>query len=144
MGAQLIARVLGAEVFPGGKPELGWYPLELTDAGLNSPLKHLAPEHTQVLHWHAGVFDLPSGAIRLASTEACENQTFMLGGNLLGLQFHAEASSATVEQWLMGHAHQIEANDGLSYQKLRDDFRYWGPILQPQAEKCLHEWLEAI
>jgi len=40
--------------------------LLLTDAGAASCLAHLAPEMTEVLHWHGDTYELPSGAIRLA------------------------------------------------------------------------------
>lgn len=140
-GAQLIASALGARVYPGKKPELGWAPLTLSDAGLTSPLQHLAPEQTQVLHWHGDVFDLPTGAVCLASTTLCENQAFALGDKVLGFQFHAEASDKIVDQWLMGHAHQIESDPELSYDKLRIDFARYGATLARQGSQCFMDWL---
>lgn len=76
LGAQLIARALGARVYAAAQAELGWTPLKLTDAGRASPLRHLDGAHTSMLHWHGDTFDLPANATRLASTPACENQAF--------------------------------------------------------------------
>src|SRR5256885_3083785 len=50
LGAQLIARALGARVYPLGVKEIGFSPLTLTDAGLASPLAKL--DGVPVLHWH--------------------------------------------------------------------------------------------
>ena len=67
LGAQILAQTLGARVFKGS-PEIGWAPIELTDAGRRSVLRRTGEEGVPVLHWHGDSFDLPVGARRLAST----------------------------------------------------------------------------
>ncbi len=97
LGAQLLARALGAEVRPGRRPEIGFLGIEVSDP--NDPLiGALAPEAT-VLHWHGDVFDLPAGARSLASSAATEHQAFRYG-NAWGILFHPEADAAMVESWL--------------------------------------------
>lgn len=140
LGAQLMARVLGARVYAGDK-EIGWGGIELTEKGARSPLKHLAPDKTQVLHWHGDTFDLPAGTAHLAATRTCRNQAFSVGRHALALQFHAEATDQ-IEPWLIGHAHEIAAA-GLEPRELREATKRQAPALQKQGPKMLAAWLDA-
>jgi GMP synthase (glutamine-hydrolysing) len=97
LGAQLLARALGAEVRAGEGPEIGFAPVEVTDP--NDPLLGGLAPSTEVLHWHGDVFDLPEGAEHLASSEQTECQAFR-SGNAWGVLFHPEADFALVEAWL--------------------------------------------
>jgi GMP synthase (glutamine-hydrolysing) len=97
LGAQLLARALGAEVRAGEKPELGYAPVEILDP--DDPIVgDLAPS-TTVLHWHGDIFDLPDGAQRLARSERTEVQAFR-HGNAWGALFHPESDFALLEAWL--------------------------------------------
>jgi len=97
LGAQLLARALGAEVRPGERREIGFAPVEVFDDA-DPVLGSLAPA-ADVLHWHGDVFDLPPGAARLACSELTQNQAFRVG-DAWGVLFHAEADHALVEAWL--------------------------------------------
>ena len=97
LGAQLLARALGAEVRPGAAPEIGFAPVEVFDPA-DPLLGGLAPG-SEVLHWHGDVFDLPEGAELLASSERTACQAFR-AGNAWGVLFHPEADFALVEAWL--------------------------------------------
>lgn len=97
LGAQLLARALGAEVRPGGAPEIGFAAVEIADPD-DPVLGGLAPR-AEVLHWHGDVFDLPDGAEHLASSERTACQAFR-AGNAWGVLFHPEADFALVEAWL--------------------------------------------
>jgi GMP synthase (glutamine-hydrolysing) len=97
LGAQLLARALGAEVRAGEGPEIGFAPVAVGDPD-DPVLGGLAPS-TEVLHWHGDVFDLPDGAQSLASSGRTEHQAFRLG-NAWGALFHPEADLALVEAWL--------------------------------------------
>jgi len=97
LGAQLLARALGAAVGPGEGPEIGFAPVEVGDPD-DPVLGGLAPS-TEVLHWHGDVFELPDGARPLASSARTEHQAFRLG-NAWGALFHPEADFALVEAWL--------------------------------------------
>ncbi len=142
LGAQLMARALGAKVYPGkaGK-EIGWEPLILTEAGRNGPLRHLAAEMTPVLHWHGDTFDVPRGAALLAGSEKYPNQAFALNNYAMGLQFHPEVTVAGMERWFIGHACEIGGTPGISVPQLRADTARWGAKLRPQGQLFFAEWL---
>ena len=144
LGAQLMARALGARVYPGGRKEIGWGPLTLTEAGRLSPLRFLAPEDTAVLHWHGDTFDLPAGATLLASTEPYERQAFAWGGHGLALQFHCEVTARGLERWFIGHACEIAGMPDIAVPHLRGDSARWAPILGPLGRKTFDAWLDAL
>jgi GMP synthase (glutamine-hydrolysing) len=97
LGAQLIADVLGAEVYPNRTKEIGWFPIELTEAGRRSPLFGFLPGRLEVFHWHGDTFDLPAGAVHIARSEACTHQAFVYNERTIGLQFHLESTIEGVE-----------------------------------------------
>ncbi len=141
LGAQLIAAALGAKVYPSGVKEIGWGPVELSDAGLASPLRHLA--QTPLLHWHGDTFDLPAEAVHLASTSLCRNQAFSVSPNVLAVQFHPEIDPlAGIEPWLVGHAVEI-ADAGLDPRQLREGAKT-AAALPARAGKMFEEWLNGI
>ncbi len=97
LGAQLLARALGAEVRPGPEPEIGFAPVGVTNR--SDPLLGGLSPRAEVLHWHGDVFDLPDSAEHLASSERTACQAFR-AGNAWGVLFHPEADLALVEAWL--------------------------------------------
>jgi GMP synthase-like glutamine amidotransferase len=97
LGAQLIADVLGARVYPNRTREIGWFPVELTAAGRVSPLFSFLPDRMEVFHWHGDTFDLPAGAVHVARSEACTHQAFVYNEQIIGLQFHMESTLEGVE-----------------------------------------------
>ncbi|MFV0406870.1 MAG: glutamine amidotransferase [Propioniciclava sp.] len=141
LGAQLMASALGAEVTPTGRTEIGFSPLTLTPEGHASVLAPLAGE--PVLHWHGDEFAIPDGATRLAETPGFPNQAFALGGHALGLQFHIEADHERIEQWLIGHAHEL-ASAGIHPGGIRADAQRFGPALARRAHTILSEWLDQL
>ncbi len=144
LGAQLMARALGARVYGAGTKEIGWAPLSLTEAGGASALRHLAPDKTSVLHWHGDTFDLPRGAVHLASTAVCENQAFLWGARGLALQFHVEVTAGGLERWFIGHTLEIETTPGISVEELRTSTAGAAPVLERQGEAFLHQWLAEL
>ena len=131
LGSQLIARALGARVYPMGVKEIGFSPIRLTPEGMRSCLSTFAEDGT-VLHWHGDTFDLPAGAVNLAHTETCPNQAFAYGPNILGLQFHLEISATHFERWLIGHACEL-AIAGISVADLRAAAQRHSPPASPQG-----------
>lgn len=144
LGAQLMARALGASVYPAPAKEIGWAPITLTEAGLHSPIRHLAGAETSVLHWHGDTFDLPQGATPLASTDVCINQAFSWGNAGLALQFHPEARAANMERWLIGHACELSGPSMPNLERLRAETLKYGPYSQKYATTSFGEWLGDI
>lgn len=142
LGCQLMARALGARVFPSGLKEIGWAPVRLTGAGRQSCLAPLGEADARVLHWHGDTFDLPAGAVHLAATELCRNQAFSLGTHALALQFHLEATAVGLESWYVGHTAEIAATPGVSVGALRADSRRLAAGLATRAAAIFGRWLD--
>lgn len=142
LGAQLMARALGAGVAPMGHKEIGFAPLALTAAGERSMLAPLA-RGTPVLHWHGDQFGIPAGAQGLAATPLCPHQAFALGTHALALQFHLEADLSRIEQWLVGHACELAAA-GVDLHALRAGARENAPALAQAAQAVFGAWLDGI
>ena len=94
LGAQIIADVMGARIFPNEYKEVGWFPVEAVSGGEGV---FAFPEEMMAFHWHGDTFDLPERAVRLAKSEGCDNQAFQVGGNVIGLQFHLEITTKAPE-----------------------------------------------
>ena len=90
LGAQLIANVMGAEVRRNTETEIGWFPISAVG---NHPLARLFSGRPTVFHWHGDTFAIPPGAEHLCRSAACENQAFLIGEKVLGLQFHLETTA---------------------------------------------------
>ena len=93
LGAQLVASALGARVQRNARKEIGWFDVRATPA----PDAFRFPDRLLAFHWHGETFELPPGARRLASSDACLNQAFQLGTNVVGVQFHLETTPQSLD-----------------------------------------------
>ena len=100
LGSQLIAKAAGARVFKGPRREIGWLPIRLTAEGEKDPVMGALREAPVVLHWHGDTFDLPEGAVHLASSERYPHQAFRIGRRSYALQFHLEVDPRMIDRWL--------------------------------------------
>lgn len=97
LGAQLLAAALGGRVFRNPEPEIGWYPVTLTDTGRRIHVFDGWPETFTAGHWHGDTFVPPRDAPVIAVSQACMRQGFALeGGRVVGLQFHLEWNENTL------------------------------------------------
>lgn len=96
LGAQLLAAVLGGTVVEMLDKEIGWFPVDLTPAGRQSLLLHDFPDQFAAFHWHGDRFSIPSGAVHIARSEACEEQAFVYDNHVVGLQFHLESQQPSI------------------------------------------------
>jgi GMP synthase (glutamine-hydrolysing) len=98
LGSQLIASALGARVYRNTEREIGWRRVRLTGAADDDRLMRGAPTEFIAPHWHSDIFDLPAGAIALASSEKTPIQAFRYGDRAYGLLFHAEMTEEILER----------------------------------------------
>jgi len=98
LGAQLIADAMGARVFKNRHKEIGWCPVTFNRKARDPKLASVLPLEMNVFHWHGDTFDLPSGAYLLAGSRATKNQGFLLGKNVMAMQFHAEMRKDDIER----------------------------------------------
>jgi GMP synthase-like glutamine amidotransferase len=97
LGAQLLADVLGGEVTRAPFEEIGWHPVELTEAGRKLGVFSHFPDRFTTLQWHGDTFSIPPGAVHAASSEAVPNQAFTFADErVVGLQFHLEETRETL------------------------------------------------
>ncbi|MBI4745934.1 MAG: gamma-glutamyl-gamma-aminobutyrate hydrolase family protein [Deltaproteobacteria bacterium] len=108
LGAQLMAKAAGAEVTKGQKKEIGWYPLNLTDEAKIDPAFKGLPKEIEVFQWHGDTFDIPQGAVRLASSELFQNQAFRIGNNAYAFQFHIEVTEGIIRDWIEINTKELE------------------------------------
>jgi GMP synthase-like glutamine amidotransferase len=99
LGGQLLAKAADAWIGPASEPEIGWFPLELTDAAAEDSLFAMLPRTFDAFQWHFYAFDVPEGAVELARNDVC-SQAFRLGERAWGVQFHPEVTLAQVEGWI--------------------------------------------
>ncbi len=99
LGGQLLAAALGAAVVSNRWEELGTRPVSLTAEGTGDPLfTGILPQFT-TFQWHHDSFDLPEGAVLLATSAACPHQAFRYGLCAWGLQFHPEVTEQIIRDW---------------------------------------------
>jgi GMP synthase (glutamine-hydrolysing) len=98
LGSQLIARAAGARVFRADEPEVGWLPVDVTEAGESDPVTSSLPSRFDAFQWHHYTHDLPDGGVELARS-AVSLQAYRLG-RAWGVQFHPEVRAEQVESWL--------------------------------------------
>jgi GMP synthase-like glutamine amidotransferase len=120
LGAQLIASTFGAKVYKGkwGK-EIGWdfiYPQE--------QLETVYQNEIEVFHWHGDTFDLPEGAVRMASSVKYKNQAFRIGTQVVGLQFHLEVTKEDIEKWIEAYKEEL-AEEKINPDSVRGTEEKW-------------------
>ena len=108
LGAQLLARALGAGVGRNSEKEIGWYDVSVTDEGRNDPLFAHFRDTEKIFQWHGDTFEIPDGAVHLATSPTCSNQAFRYGDSAYGFQFHLEVDEPLIERWLSVPIHVAE------------------------------------
>jgi len=140
LGAQLLARVLGARVrpHPAGMAEIGYNAVQPTAAG-----QALFEGPLAVYHWHLEGFELPADAVLLAAGERFPNQAFRYDHNAYGVQFHPEVTGAMMEDWMERAAHRLSLPGAQSPAQQRAGHALYDAALERWLDRFLSHWLDA-
>lgn len=112
LGSQLLAKASGARVYKGGKKEIGWHDVTLTEDADDDSLFLGSPSTFRAFHWHGDTFDVPSGALMLASSKLFPNQVIRVGPSAYGIQFHLEVTEEMIREWIEVNADELSALKG--------------------------------
>ncbi len=136
LGAQMLARQLGAKVFtyPDKRSEIGYYPIAPTP---DADRLCGAPFPRCVYHWHCDGFELPRGARLLAASDGeFPHQAFAFGPRALALQFHPEVTYAMICRWTTRAAERLQRPGA---QQRRDHLEGWF-----RYDRSVALWLETM
>ncbi len=134
LGAQLIAKTLGARVYKNTFKEIGWFDVRLSKEALSSDHFDGIGPVIKPFHWHGDTFDIPEGFLPVGSSEATKNQGFF-NENVLALQFHLEVTEESLKNLIQNGQSELIPDkfvmtDGLINRKLiRESNRLLSTIL---------------
>jgi len=112
LGSQLLAKAAGARVYKSGKKEIGWHDVTLTEDADDDSLFLGLPSTFKAFHWHGDTFDVPPGALMLASSELFPNQVIRVGPSAYGIQFHLEVTEEMVRDWVQVNSDELASLKG--------------------------------
>lgn len=143
LGSQLLAATLGAAVTKGQRKEIGWYPVTLADSCKDDPLWTGVESPFTAYHWHGDVFELPSGAVGLASSALTKHQAFRYGRNAYGFLFHMEVTPVMIREMVENFRDELrEAKlDGAEILRKAPDYL---PPLQTIGNLVFQRWARLI
>ncbi len=99
-GAQMIARTFNARIKLAGPLEFGFVEVRPTTEGRSDPVVGHMEEPHNLFEWHTDHYDLPTGAVQLATGKTYSNQCYRIGRATYGTQFHLEVNQSLVESWI--------------------------------------------
>ena len=102
LGHQLMAMACGGDAGPArGEAEVGLHEIQIDrSAAAGDPLFESLPDFVPVVESHQDeVWELPPGAVALASTSTCRYQAYRLGRCAWGVQFHPEVTAPNYLAW---------------------------------------------
>ena len=99
LGAQLIAKALGAHVYRNREKEIGWAPVHFAESALSDPVLGGLHSPSTFFHWHSETFTQPPGTELLAWSDKCRQQAFRYRDAVYAIQFHPEITPAMIVDW---------------------------------------------
>jgi len=143
LGSQLLAAALRAKVYKGAQREIGWYKVHLEpDAKTDRVFAEIADKFVG-FHWHGDVFDLPTGATGLASSELTNHQAFAYGEKAHGLLFHLEVTETAIDEMIESFPEEV-ADAGTSREVIEHDTKLYLAQLQETGRRLFSKWVTLL
>ncbi|MDJ0709908.1 MAG: type 1 glutamine amidotransferase [Woeseiaceae bacterium] len=145
LGAQLLAKALGGSVKRNEVREIGWYDVELTEAGRDDPVLSTFAPRQEVFQWHEDGITLPEDCQLLASSPASPVQAFRYGDHAYGFQFHLEANRPLIERWLSVPIHAEVLNEEAGHidpEEIRARIDTSVDALQALSKATFSRWID--
>jgi GMP synthase (glutamine-hydrolysing) len=139
LGSQLLAAALGAEVKKGKAKEIGWYPVTLNEASFSDPLWTGIDPSFMAYHWHGDIFDLPPGAVSLASSTLTRCQAYRYGANAYGFLFHMEVTADMIATMVQTFGDEL-LEQGITGQSIVESAKQHLPKLQEIGASVFRAW----
>lgn len=144
LGAQIVAAALGAKVKrnPNGK-EIGWHQIRLSDSANDDRLMRGLPATLTPFHWHGDIFELPDGAVSLASSDKTPCQAFRYGDKAYGFQFHLEVTAESVAAMAAAFAKDL-MREKISGERVIAQAADFMPALEKISDTVFSRWASPI
>ena len=143
LGAQLLARVFDRPVPKAPDPEVGFEPIRPTPDAADDPLLAHFRDGDPVFHWHEDTFELPEGAVLLATGDRVANQAFRIGDRVWGIQFHLELDAAEFRLWI-DHFHRMGGDLlrdwGKEADRVEDEVARWMPDAEARGREVFRRF----
>jgi len=127
LGAQLIAKAARGQVYPASQPEIGWFPVELTDEAKDDPVLGRLPGRFDAFQWHYYTYEIPVDGVELARSVIC-TQAFRLGERAWGIQFHAEVTQAQIADWASEEDRNVPVSRDALLAETEDRISEWNAL----------------
>jgi GMP synthase-like glutamine amidotransferase len=132
-GGQILARVLGGDVYRSEREEIGWLTI-----GTRDP--ELMPDGPW-FQWHFDTFTCPPGATVVAEN-GVGPQAYVIGRSL-GLQFHPEVTTEIMDSLVLAYRHELDEH-GVDPDALLVETREWDAGHRKNSWKLLDAFLERV
>lgn len=145
LGAQLMAKALGATVGANPCKEIGWGRVDVAD-GEQARAWFGDTRSFLSFHWHGETFTLPPGAVCIASSPYCGNQAFVLDRHL-GMQCHVEMSAEMIRAWCESGKGELARCACPTVQDAREIEAHLEPrisILNTVAARLYQRWIGGL
>jgi GMP synthase-like glutamine amidotransferase len=146
LGGQLMSKALGGNVGRNAIKEIGWGEIEVADNPQARAWFGTEVTRFESFHWHGETFSIPPGAVRIMGNRNCENQGFVIDGNL-GMQCHVEMTQDLIDSWCKSGADEIASAKSPAVQKpeqMRQDMERKLTSLRAVANRLYDRWMEGL